>query len=291
MLNLDLDGKYADALELALYNGALSGLSRDGEHYFYQNPLESDGTHTRWEWHPCPCCTMNVSRLVASVGGYFYSAGPNEIAVHLYGGASTTVDVGGNKVGLREESNYPWSGAIRIQVDPEAPADFTLKLRIPGWARHATLKLNGETVDVGANSKDGYVAIRRTWSKGDAVALDLPMPVERIYAHPNVRADIGRVCLKRGPFVYCAEQADNTVPVPRVRLPRNAGVEAVEKGDLFDGVVTLVASGRAARIDDWDDHLYRPDPPLDEPAKWTAIPYFLWNNREPGSMMVWIPEA
>jgi len=291
MLNLDLDGKYADALELALYNGALSGLSRDGEHYFYQNPLESDGTHTRWEWHPCPCCTMNVSRLVASVGGYFYSKGPDEIAVHLYGGASTTVDVGGNKVGLREESNYPWSGAIRIAVDPEAPADFTLRLRIPGWARHATLEINGETVDVGADSKDGYVAVRRTWSKGDAVALDLPMPVERIYAHPNVRMDIGRVCLKRGPFVYCAEQADNAVPVPRVRLPRNAGVEAVEKRDLFDGVVTLVASGRAARVDDWDDHLYRPDPPLDEPAKWTAIPYFLWNNREPGSMVVWIPEA
>ena len=291
MLNLDLDGKYADALELALYNGALSGLSRDGEHYFYQNPLESDGTHTRWEWHPCPCCTMNVSRLVASVGGYFYSTGADEIAVHLYGGASTTLDLGGSKVRVTEESNYPWSGAIRIAVDPEAPADFALKLRVPGWARHAMLKVNGETVDVGANIKDGYVTIRRTWSKGDVVALDLPMPVERIYAHPNVTMDIGRVCLKRGPFVYCAEQADNAVPVPRVRLPRNAGVETVEQRDLFDGIVTLVASGRAASVDDWDGHLYRPDPPLDEPAKWTAIPYFLWNNREPGSMVVWIPEA
>ncbi len=290
MLNLDLDSQYADVLELALYNGALSGLSRDGEHYFYQNPLESDGTHTRWEWHPCPCCTMNVSRLVASVGGYFYSTGADEVAVHLYGGASTTVDIGGRKVRLREESNYPWSGAIRIAVDPEVPTDFALKLRIPGWAGLATLKVNGETVDVGANSKDGYVAIRRTWSKGDAVALDLPMPVERIYAHPNVRMDIGRVCLKRGPFVYCAEQADNAVPVPRVRLPRNAAVEAVEKRDLFDGIVTLVASARAARADDWDGHLYRPAPPLDDPAKWTAIPYFLWNNREPGSMAVWIPE-
>ena len=80
-------------------------------------------------------------------------------------------------------------------------------------------------MDVGANLKDGYVPIRRTWSRGDAVALDLPMPVERIYAHPDVTMDIGRVCLKRGPFVYCAEQADNAVPVPRVRLPRNAGVE------------------------------------------------------------------
>ncbi len=120
MLNLDLDGKYADVLELALYNGALSGLSRDGTHYFYENPLESDGRHTRWAWHPCPCCTMNVSRLVASVGGYFYSTGTDEIAIHLYGGSATSVEIGGRKVGIREESNYPWSGAIRVHVDPDS---------------------------------------------------------------------------------------------------------------------------------------------------------------------------
>ena len=115
MLNLDLDGKYADVLELALYNGALSGLSRGGEHYFYQNPLESDGTHTRWTWHTCPCCTMNVSRLIASVGGYFYSTGAEEIAIHLYGGTSTTIALRGRRVRIKEESDYPWSGAIRIE--------------------------------------------------------------------------------------------------------------------------------------------------------------------------------
>ena len=143
MLHLDLDGKYADVMEQALFNGALTGLSRDGEHYFYSNPLDSDGRHSRWAWHTCPCCTMNSSRLVASVGGYFVSHSDDAIAFHLYGGISTSVALETGKVGLRETSTYPWSGDIRIEVEPEQPAEFALKLRIPGWARGATASVNG----------------------------------------------------------------------------------------------------------------------------------------------------
>ena len=128
MLHLDLDGKYADVLELALYNGALSGLSRDGQHYFYANPLESDGSAERWAWHTCPCCTMNVSRLVASVGGYFISTAEDGVAFHIYGGISATREIAGSMVVLRETSNYPWSGDIRIAIDPEAPTNFDVKL-------------------------------------------------------------------------------------------------------------------------------------------------------------------
>jgi DUF1680 family protein len=168
-------------------------------HYFYANPLESDGTPTRWEWHVCPCCTMNVSRLVASVGGYFVSTAEDGIALHLYGGISTNVEVAGTEVQLRENSNYPWSGDISISVDPEAPVEFDLKLRIPGWCKGASVKVNGETVE--AKPVNGYVTIRRTWQKGDTVALDLPMPAERVYAHPAVIMDAGRVALKRGPLV------------------------------------------------------------------------------------------
>ena len=121
MLNIDLDGRYADVLEQALYNGALSGLSRDGEHYFYENPLESDGKHTRWEWHTCPCCTMNVSRLVASVGGYFYSTGKDVLAVHLYGGNSATVD-GRRRARSRSRKPATIRGRARstLAIDPEA---------------------------------------------------------------------------------------------------------------------------------------------------------------------------
>ncbi len=135
MLHLDLDGRYADVMELALFNGALSGLARDGTHYFYSNPLESRGQHKRWAWHPCPCCTMNVSRLVASVGGYSISTREDGVAFHLYGGFETTATLAGVKVALRETSDYPWSGEVRIEIDPEAPAAFDLKLRIPGWAK------------------------------------------------------------------------------------------------------------------------------------------------------------
>ena len=134
MLHLDLDGDYADVMERALFNGALSGLSREGTHYFYSNPLESRGQHKRWAWHICPCCTMNVARLVASVGGYFLSTSADGVAFHLYGGLEANVAIAGTKVALRETSDYPWSGDIRIEVDPEAPAAFDLKLRVPGWA-------------------------------------------------------------------------------------------------------------------------------------------------------------
>jgi DUF1680 family protein len=288
MLNIDLEGRYADILEQSLYNGSLSGLSRDGTRYFYENPLASDGTHRRWEWHPCPCCTMNVSRLAASVGGYFYSTGNDTLAVHLYGGAAARHKVGERTVGLRETSNYPWSGAIRLTIDPDAASEFTLMLRIPGWARSADAKINGAAIDTTA-PRNGYLAIRRIWQAGDTVELDLPMPIERIYANPLVEADNGRTALKRGPLVYCAEQADNgNLPVDRLRLPRDASLSTVERADLFNGIITIVADG--AMVEDWGDDLYRTAPPAARRVTWHAIPYYLWNNRQPGPMRVWVPE-
>ncbi|HEV7344896.1 MAG TPA: beta-L-arabinofuranosidase domain-containing protein [Devosia sp.] len=290
MLHLDLDGKYGDILELAMFNGALSGLSRDGKHYFYANPLESDGRRTRWEWHTCPCCTMNVSRLVASVGGYFLSVADNGVAFHLYGGIATTVEIGGVTVNLREESNYPWSGDITISVDPAAATRFDLALRIPGWCTGARVKVNGEEVDIGQAAR-GYLKINRTWQAGDKVTLDLPMPPVRLYAHPGVIMDAGRVALKRGPLVYCIEEADNPGGrVQRLKLPRDAELEAEQRTDLFDGIVTLRAQATAVDESDWNK-LYRTSPPVEKPTALTAIPYYLWANRGQGSMVVWLPEA
>lgn len=292
MLHLDLDGRYADVLEQALFNGALTGLSRDGEHYFYSNPLDSDGRHSRWAWHSCPCCTMNSSRLVASVGGYFVSTSDDAVAFHLYGGVSTTVKLSGSKVFLRETSAYPWSGLIRIEVGPETPADFTVKLRIPGWAARATASVNGEPVDAESGTKGGYLSIRRTWQKGDRIALELPMPAERIYAHPSVKADRGRVALKRGPLVYCVEEVDNPGGrVQQLELPREARIDVEERSDVFDGVVMLRAAAQRAEGGDWGDSLYRNAPSAVVDCKLTAIPYYLWNNRANGSMQVWICES
>jgi DUF1680 family protein len=289
MLHLDLDGRYADVLELALFNGALSGLSRDGTHYFYANPLESDGTPTRWEWHTCPCCTMNVSRLVASVGGYFVSSAPDGVALHLYGGISTTVETAGTKVRLRESSNYPWSGDVEIEIDPESPATFDLKLRIPGWCKGARVTLNGQPLE-SAPAK-GYVTVTRRWQGGDRLGLELPMPPVRLYAHPGVIMDAGRVALKRGPLVYCVEEADNPGGrVQRFRLPRQSELEVSTRADLFSGVTALSASALAVDESDWDA-LYRTAAPREEPAKLVALPYFLWANRGQGSMLVWVPET
>ena len=291
MLNIDLEGEYGDILEQALYNNCMSGLARDGEHYFYDNPLESDGSHKRYEWHPCPCCTMNVARLIASVSGYFYATSADALIVHLYGGAKATLTVAGTEVGITEVSNYPWSGAISITLDPAAETAFGLKLRIPSWAKGAKASVNGEPVDVASNVTNGYLDIRRTWKKGDTVKLDLPMPIERIYAHPEVQDDFGKVALMRGPLVYCVEQADNAdLPLHRVTLPRGAALEAIERADLFDGIVTIGASAKLVDTKGWAGVLYRTEPPARADAVLTAIPYYLWANRGPNIMRVWINE-
>ena len=292
MLHLDLDGRYADVMEQALFNGALTGLSRDGEHYFYSNPLDSDGRHSRWAWHTCPCCTMNASRLVASVGGYFVSASDDAVAFHLYGGMSTKVRLTNGSVSLKETSTYPWSGTTAIEVDPDAPFEFTIKLRIPGWTNGATASVNGEPVNVTAGVHNGYLSIRRRWAAGDKVTLELPMPPERIYAHPAVSKDVGRVALKRGPLVYCAEEVDNPGgAVQRLQLPREAELATVFDTGLFDGIVVLTTDATRLADADWDGVLYRTKPPKQEPARLTAVPYYLWNNREKGSMQVWLSEA
>lgn len=291
MLHLDLDGRYVDVLERALFNGALAGLSRDGEHYFYENPLESDGRHARWEWHRCPCCTMNIARLIGSVGGYFCSESEDAVAIHLYGGMATSVEIRGRKVAIQEQSNYPWSGTVTVSVDPDGEGEFSVKLRIPGWTKRASASVNGLPVDLAA-VRNGYLDIRRVWRKGDTVMLDLPMLPERVYAHPLVRADAGRVALQRGPLVYCLEEADNAGRrVQQLRLPRTADLRSVTRPDLFDGVVTIVAGGTALETSDWRGELYRDAAPHETAVNLTAIPYHLWSNRTQGSMTVWMMEA
>ncbi len=290
ILHLDLDGRYADVMELALFNGALTGLARDGTHYFYSNPLESRGQHRRWDWHVCPCCTMNVSRLVASVAGYALSTREDGVAFHLYGGFETTVTLADVKVALNESSAYPWSGEVRIEIDPEAPAAFDLKLRIPGWAKGATAAVNGEPIVL--PPVNGYATIRRTWRKGDAVTLALEMPAERLYAHPNVRMDVGRAALRRGPLIYCVEEADNPGgSVQTLALPRSAPLDPESRPDLFGGVMTLKANAKRLVPGRQASALYSTDPPAARDAPLVALPYYLWANRGPGSLQVWVAEV
>lgn len=290
LMQVDRDARYADIMEVALYNNALSGLALDGEHFFYDNPLASRGDHHRWQWHRCPCCPPNIGRLVASVGQYVYSAGDDEIAVHLYVQSRAAIALGGAKLTLSQETEYPWSGAVAIEIEGDRPAEFTLALRIPGWCRKARLEVNGEAADLMAATARGYARIKRLWRPGDKIGLTLDMPAERIYANPEVRADFGRVALKRGPIVYCLEAADNTAPPHRVALPRGAVVTAGFDGKLLGGVGTLETEAAIVRFKD-ETALYASDPPqIEQPVAIRAVPYHVWDHRAPGEMCVWLRE-
>jgi DUF1680 family protein len=291
MLGFGADTRYADIMELALYNGALSGVSLDGTRFFYENPLESRGGHHRWTWHRCPCCPPNIARLIASVGTYAYGVSENEIAVHLYGESEARLDLNGSVVRLSQRTQYPWDGSILITLGLEEPAAFALLLRIPAWCRTATLEVNGEAVDLGPMLQRGYARLERIWSSGDRVEITLDLAVQRLYAHPNVRQNRDRVALRRGPLVYCLEGVDNQVPLNRISLSRASAFEVRFEENLLGGVVTLQAPAAAEVSEDWPRILYRPEPPRTDQASIKAVPYYAWDNREPGEMLVWLREA
>lgn len=288
MLQLNTDGRYADVLERALYNGVLSGLSLDGSSFFYENPLESHGDHHRQAWYRCACCPPNVVRLLASLGSYVYSTADADILVHMYVESTLNLSVGGQHVIVRQETAYPWDGTVQLQVEPETPAKFTMSLRIPSWCKDTYLSVNGEDVSVTDCLQNGYVRLERLWQSGDRIDLHLDMPVERVYPHPDIRADAGRVALQRGPLVYCLETADNAIPLQRIRLPESAELESEFVPTILGGVTLIRGTARALETEDWSDTLYRATPAHDVPHDLIAIPYCAWDNRLPGDMCVWI---
>jgi hypothetical protein len=229
--------------------------------------------------------------MVASIGSYFYGLADDALAVHLYGDSTARFEIAGRQVTLVQASNYPWDGAVAIEVGPEAPVAFTLHLRIPAWCRKAALRVNGKLVDLEAATVDGYAAIRREWRQGDKVELDLEMSMARLFANPNVRQDIGRVALARGPLIYCVEETDNGGGLHRIALPREARLEAHKEPNLLGGIVTLSAIGSRAQTENWGADLYRPKPPTTTETKLKAVPYFAWDNRDPGEMLVWLREG
>jgi hypothetical protein len=290
MLQIDPDGKYADVMERALYNGVLSGISLDCRKFFYVNPLASWGNHHRQDWFACACCPPNVARLIASIGRYAYSASQEALYVHLYAGGGASAQVGGAKVVLAQETDYPWDGDVRISLRLDKPATFSLMLRIPGWCGKHKLAVNGKPV-AAAVSK-GYAKLRRRWNDGDKVALSLAMPVERIEAHPSVTADAGKVAMQRGPLVYCLEQCDNAADVLTVSLPDKAKLTGRFDRRLLGGCVVIEGRALAASPAGWSGKLYRrADEAKSKPVKIRAVPYCLWANRKAGAMTVWLPRA
>ncbi|MFO1496783.1 MAG: glycoside hydrolase family 127 protein [Verrucomicrobiota bacterium] len=282
------DARYADVMERSLYNGVLAGVSLDGTRFFYVNPLESVGTHHRSDWFGCACCPPNVARTLASLGGYAYAVSPEALWINLYIQSAATANVHGQKVVFDVTTDYPWNGKVTVRPKLAEPSRFELRLRVPGWCRDASVAVN--RVEPGAVLERGYLVIAREWREGDVVELNLPMPVEKIAAHPAVKDDAGQIALQRGPLVYCLEQADLTSRLAPVYLPAESELAARMAGTLLGGVVVLEGTAQSPAEMAWKNQLYQPLAKAHS-IPITAIPYYAWDNRSPGPMKVWLPIA
>lgn len=299
MLRLEERGEYGDVLEQALYNGVLSGISLDGTRYFYVNPLEVfpeavrkryDLRHvvlSRQPWFPCACCPPNIARLLASLPDYVYTQSADGVSVHLFVASTVETRLHGKKVSLKQETDYPFGERIRFRLVLEDPLEFTLAVRVPRWCREPRFFLNGEVLAV--SPQEGYARVRRLWEPGDILELLLPMPVERVWAHPRVFSVAGKVALQRGPLVFCLEEVDNGSGLANIVLPEDAGFTATFCPDVLGGVVVL--SGEAFRIRSRSSELYSTTRGSTETVPVKAIPYYAWNNRGVGEMTVWLREA
>jgi DUF1680 family protein len=283
--------RYADELERTLYNGALAGVSLKGDTYFYQNPLECNTTRARWAWHECPCCPPMFLKLMGAMPGYIYAIDSESVYVNLYVGSHTSLNLNGTQIALRQQSDYPWNGSVKISVKPAHPASFTLMLRIPAWCDGESVKVNRQSSPSGKRIR-GYLPISRTWSPGDVVELEMPMPVRQIRANPLVQADVGRAAFMRGPLVYCVESVDNTVPVRALSLrsQSNFTTEA-HKDDIPGGVVAIRATAIDNSAAEKRDNLYHSgaEDAATRKASLVAVPYYANANRGPVDMAVWLP--
>lgn len=305
MLRIAPESRYADVLERALYNTVVGGMARDGKHFFYVNPLEVDpkacggGNHSvdhvkpvRQGWFGCACCPPNVARLLASLGEYIYSVQGDILYTHLYIGGEAELKVGAGTVKVTQTTNYPWEGTVQFAVEPAGVERFTLALRIPDWCPEAKIAVNGEVQPMDAALvRNGYYWLQRDWQAGDKVELALQMPVTRMYSHPLVRANAGKVALQRGPLVYCLEEADQGAHLHEIILPRSAALRDTWAKELLGGVVTVEAEGIRLSEQGWQGGLYSSAAhPSEEQVALKFIPYYAWANRGEGEMTVWLRE-
>jgi DUF1680 family protein len=286
------DARYADELERVLFNSVLSGVSLKGDTYFYENPLEAGKKRTRWAWHGCPCCPPMFLKIMGALPGYINAQEPGAVFVNQFIGSRATLTVNGAPVSLRQTTRYPWDGEVRLAVEPGQETEFAINVRLPAWCREPRLRVNGNLLATFEKAR-GYACLRRKWQRGDVIELSLPMPVQRIKAHPKIEANIGRVALQRGPMVYCLEALDNGGHVPNLVIPPEAQLSEEHRPDLLGGVTVIKGPALALNPVEWPDALYQPSACMPGVTKveFTAVPYFANANRQPGQMMVWMAEA
>ncbi len=299
MFLLHGDSKYMDVLERTLYNGLLSGISLSGNRFFYPNPLASVGQHQRSAWFSCACCITNMTRFLPSMPGYIYAQNDDNLYVNLYVSSNATIKLKSTDVKLTQQTEYPWQGKVNITVDPVKKSGFIMHIRLPGWASNQPvtgsdlysfmnndalnipISVNGEKVKY--TTEKGYAVIKREWKKGDKITIDFPMDVHKVTANQNVKADVGRLALQRGPVVYCIEGADQKdSTVQSLVADTSVAIHAVYKPGVLNGITELTFTGYEAQ----KDNLQNASP---KKQSITAIPYYSWNNRGSNEMEVWIP--
>lgn len=293
LLAITGEARHADMIERSLYNGFLSGISLDGQRYFYVNPLSSQGGIERPEWYGCACCPPNVMRQIALLGHYVATTSPAGLQIHQYIASEITADLGGNPVKVRLETAYPWEGQIRLIVEETGDAPWEIALRIPAWCEEATVQIGDRLSDVSANA-GGYVRFKRTWQPGEVVQLNLRLTPRLIQPHPRVDATRGSLAITYGPLVYCFEGVDLPagVNLSDVRIHSTTPLQAVGRENLLGNIVEIKAHGAVEDLSGWEDTLYRASAsvnPSYQDLELTAIPYYAWANRGPGTMRVWLP--
>ena len=294
------DAKFMDVLERTLYNSVLSGVGLDGTNYFYTNPLRVTDpmpVDLRWSRTRVPfvssfCCPPNLVRTIAESADYAYSKTADAVWVNLYGGSSLESKLpDGETVSLTQETDYPWNGRVRIKIIACGGKTFALKLRIPGWADAASVRVNDFPADL-SPKPESYFEIKREWHAGDFVDLELPMPVRVMEANPLVEEDLNQVAIQRGPVVYCLESPDlpEGVKISNVLIPSDVTLRARYDRRLLGGVVVLEGQALARAGEDWRGKLYREfQPAALKPINVKFIPYSVWQNRGPSEMSVWLP--
>jgi DUF1680 family protein len=292
------EARYIDVLETALYNAVLAGVSLEGTNYFYTNPLrqlEPLPTPLRWSRTRVPfvtsfCCPPNVLRTIAEVNGYAYSKNDDAVCVNLYGGSRLTTTLAREPLELVQTTRYPWDGRVRLTISRCPDDEFSLRLRIPGWAESATIRVN----DSPTNSDivpGTYSEIRRSWKPGDKVTLELPMPVRMMEANPLVEETLNQVAIQRGPIVYSLESLDlpGGVRVNEVAVATTEEFTPRFDADLLQGVTVIEGRIALRPSNDWDERLYRPRRnPRELNIQARFIPYYAWSNRGPSEMSVWL---
>jgi uncharacterized protein len=284
--------KYMDVLERILYNGVISGVSLEGNSFFYPNVLESKGTQ-RNVWFSCSCCPSNITRFIPSVPGYIYATREDTVFLNLFIGCETTTSIKGKQLKITQKTQYPWDGNIRITVEPKHTMAFVLKIRIPGWARNIPvpgdlytyiggkksqieLKINDKLNSVEINS--GYMVLDRKWKNGDKIDLYIEMPVKQVIANKNVKADSAKMALERGPLVYCAESIDNAENVLNLYLSDNNEWSVEKRPGLLRDITVI--KGKAYFPSDFKNNYKKT-------CDFTAIPYYAWAHRGQSEMAVW----